>query len=599
MEDKTLAIIAGVAVLAVLLFSMFGLQLFSIGGGTVLSLSQVQYTNDLSGWGQVWIANVIGNGADQQLIAGNTERDYVTAPDGTKSNLPLLVGVTLQKQSCDYPISTQYTTMNKIEVIGKPVTLDFPTCPNYNNLNFPNGLTCNAVDLICISQYDSKCAANGGRSVTCPIAGQNIGRECVQFTPVDSIQAFDLSSKTTKIGYLVQMTNSTANDNPPIESLKVGNAEGYQQTAISADGLVRAIASNLVDSLSQSCPSETAGKLMRHNYQDTAIKATLWNTYRADIPTLVNTASIDAVYALRDAHNAKYQTLLNNANQYPFGETFPTKINTGVVSIDRISNPSAFGQLQLIMKVGYLGVYEPISNPQVLTISPDPLYIQSYGELKTANINIINNGATGGVYLTVSCPAGVSVTSPAQLATINSGGSKVFTTAITGVEGTYTCTATAKDATSTHISTKNFQVVVSPICTISCSAPRIIRPPCSCECPSVCPSGQSQQADCSCRCPNTCQVYESQWTDCSCHVGSTPTPTATTTPTATPTPPPCATGTYWCPSSASCIPNSTTCGIGGEGVDWVRVMLYGGAIILAAGAALYFGKGGKIGGRRR
>jgi hypothetical protein len=28
-------------------------------------------------------------------------------------------------------------------------------------------------------------------------------------------------------------------------------------------------------------------------------------------------------------------------------------------------------------------------------------------------------------------------------------------------------------------------------------------------------------------------------------------------------------------------------------------MLYGGAIILAAGAALYFGKGGKIGGRRR
>ncbi len=488
-------------------------------GGTVLSLDQISYANaptDMNTAEKVWVANVIANDGGQ-LISGATE-SRVLSSVGITAQKPITVGVSLEKQSCNYGVKTQYVSMDKLTIVGKSVYAAVGTsavsaecaaaliAAGKSSINVGAEICTNPLTSIgttylpitCYNNFATICANNGGTAVSCPTdyTGGSYGKMCVDYAPVagERIQGFDLDPKQTVGIYKVSVSNGLTT-----KYVTVGNDNGYSNLNLSNDKAVRVMLSNFVDSLAISCPSETAGKYMVYatSVKKQAIPSTIWTQYYESEPPILTGYTLADVQKKRDIHNENWAQIKNAPAWSSNGTT--STYSSGMVILDRTNNPSAFGQLQVWIKASYLGILEPLAKPSISKITPDPVGFNSLDQRKDVAIEVYNSGDEGAVYLSTSCPSGVSITSGTQNKVIGASSSGTFTVNLGGNQGNYTCAATVKNAQATATNSKTFKVIISPTCQISCSPPRSINSAtCACNCATTCPTGKIQQDDCTC-----------------------------------------------------------------------------------------------------
>ena len=145
---------------------------------------------------------------------------------------------------------------------------------------------------------------------------------------------------------------------------------------------------------------------------------------------------------------------------YSGGASFVSQMNL-------LSNPPVYPEVQLIAKLSTLGVYIPVINPTITSVSPPNIVVRS-GSSTNVNFNVYNNASvSGNGYITGYCGSNTFQTSnfniPANgqvsvTATINPPSNP--NNANTNVN----CQATISSAYNINSKVFNFGITVQPIC---------------------------------------------------------------------------------------------------------------------------------------
>jgi hypothetical protein len=138
----------------------------------------------------------------------------------------------------------------------------------------------------------------------------------------------------------------------------------------------------------------------------------------------------------------------------------------GVLNIT--SNPEFYPEVQLVAKLSTLGVYIPVVEPKIQSVSPNPTSFQS-GSAQTVTFDVYNNASVaGGAYISGSC--GSSTFSTPNF-NVGAGQTVPISTSITSpynpnlANEDITCIATVYSSSySIYHNNINFQAVVKPNC---------------------------------------------------------------------------------------------------------------------------------------
>lgn len=545
-------------------------------GGTVLSLSPVDITNDPTiPFSKEVIANVLLDGGGNYLVAAQSP--LTTVAGATETSKPFRVDFQMSSYSCAYTIATSANTLSGLEVKSyRPPNVNdwssgnqwsvlcryaaavnnfFPT-QLYNSYSagqdsFGNAQYCNVplTSGSCRNDFIQQCINQPGyHIVSCTVPNSQTdaflqslfgaqpygGISCVkvQDNANSFFAGYDVTSKQPD--FTASLTVTPQSGSP--ETILLNSANAY--SAHSADVYVKSTA-NLGSNQNPPCPTDAnieyiggsssgvLGVVSKTSYgQLLSTYTNVKNTNAADLATLLwQVNSFDAQLS-----SAITASSINTAYQSGWG---------GELRLDRSSNPPNLPWLTLYINAPWVGIVNPVAIPSL--VCPQPI---SYtcGNVGSGTFSVTNNGAAGGI--TVGAP---TCTPSASFVWVNNpnrnyGAPDTYNAAFTTTAspGEYQCSITAQSSGPVldgnyHETSCTFTMDIAPCCTNTASPPKYRCPteaePCKVCCPldpeiagfdACAQSGLIYNAtECVCNAPPNCVVTNTCPTDCNdgTHVG--------------------------------------------------------------------------------
>ena len=420
-------------------------------GVTDISLNQVNYySNDLSLGGKWWQASVVQNCQGQSLVGG-TGSAPLQSQDGTKSVSPLKVTFTLNSETENYPITAFYQ-IQQINYYFINNVFD-ASVDNCRNLNDPRLTNANSARFI------------GQNSLFGVVSGW-----CVYFSDKGTQGSIP---NTPNVEFDSTVTVSTAGQSD--QHIKLSGLKGISGKNQISD-LGKAYA-NWVGDVSSGLgfPDTTQitayydGSLgqwrliNRYDFQSQEINVKSCLRFSEINPTMSETELTNCI----NPYNSAVSNALLSTSNVPI--TFRNAVvkdstpNSGTATIDVTQQPVYYPLLVLKISADWLGVYQPVSQPRIISVDYSPKPFSSSG---TVFVDVRNDGGDGVVSATVSCSNYISSTGTTPQ-TIQSGQSVRFNIGISGAISTTTsasCTATIQDVQNPdNKDTRQFTINLVPI----------------------------------------------------------------------------------------------------------------------------------------
>jgi hypothetical protein len=551
MVKANFALIAVVLVAAVFIISYSGAGAF--GGGTVLTLNPVGFTNDPNvPFTKEYQATVVLDGGANYLMGATSAP--ITAPDTSK---PITVNFKLNELSCSYPLSVTKNTLSGLSISNyqppsansiydalsppwstgcRQQAIIFTLLSNkiYNTYGigsdgYGNTIYCNAIPkeaTACKGDFNVICNAKPGfRAIPCTLPTSQLSAYAQQVfglemnNGVACVKVDDHS--TTTADYLVQEATSKSVKLSADVTTTVGGVpeaihltEANGMSGNSAD--VYARSSFTVNSYNPGCDEYSNLVYVQGNGKAGANTKDEYTTLKSAYTTAkAITSTAPDMVALQNGVND-----FNTRLAYAFGQLDSDYVySSGSLKIDRSSNPPQLPVIQLYINADWLGIVNPVAIPQLGSVQPNPIVFTS-GNKARATVPVINGALTTGS-LQVSLPQCTPsatftwVNDPNRAYTASESYNAMFEAS--AAQGDYACEISAKSggfvASGNYNPTKTqFTMNVAGQCTNDASPPRYRSPTASEPCRVLCPLDPAVAG--SDVCANSGLVYNS--VSCAC-----------------------------------------------------------------------------------
>jgi hypothetical protein len=488
-------------------------------GGTVTSLSQVTIASNYPGLnGQVWLANFVLNGGGQYLF-GSSSSTIAKAinPNATSTNnqnIQITAKLNSQKLVIPYSGSGQQL----INLVSEPVNFNFgwfsqgaglfticsQTNQTSNNPSYTVGCSGSAanVDMLAALQgYESTCQGGGGNAFLVSSGAATIGGltlanayqvECLMTGQATVGTVYSAGSPMVSENVSVIYTNGTLTHTFYLTS-QIPQASYNNELSAQIYGYDVGALNTYIGTTSPSLVSEPSGAIFflpsistasiqsLDSLPSTALQSAGLNFNNVPITGIY---SVSAFTSAITQQNTQISNLLSSTLQptspfaniqaqgYYASKADEPDANTGAPFVGVVtvtSNPVLQPEIQFISTAASLGIEIPVAYPKLLSVTPNPLIIQS-GASATGTFTVSNNASVAGAaYIVVTLNNGTTIgQSPNFNIPANGKASEAVT--ISGYNMNLAnlntpCIATVYSAQESSISsTLSFQCTIKPNC---------------------------------------------------------------------------------------------------------------------------------------
>lgn len=531
------------------LSGLYSIALSSIGGGQIVSLSQVSYSTDATGsWtsDDVWKATAIVGTGGQQLVAGTYTSGATTLSDptsGKESTKDTTISFSMDEMNCEYPLSIDSSKfpMKRIKSYG-----DFQMKSGDSRVSIQcafdlgiggiagwdiDGSECVRIPDSCIG--NEEITSGGGYARYCHglsagsreyhaydcanpvnifgISGvPSSGYKCIAVVPdsSDGISVMhNIGTKTVNAEATVSVSNGITSKN-----LKLTKDNNF----VANDGTVYArLTGGILNFGTEECPTEgwliiRQSGLFPEKYLISDARYIAIPTETAFVSNIRNADSESQINSLISLFNTNVQQARDHPDS-PFSgvNEYVEYTGTTKITVDRLTSPIFYPMVNLEIDKDFVGVREAIADPKINSLTPSSISMKNT-ETKSISVSVTNEGSSGGIMLNVDC-SGVTCTNCPVSDSWNEGQTKSKSITLRGEPtSTKTCYVTATDSRGGHEATKPFSITITEATVEFCSGNYAWNPEIEkCICALTCGTGYRVNPD-SCTCervedPTDCQ----------------------------------------------------------------------------------------------